>query len=215
MARGSLTLPNLLTIARIAACPAIFALTVTESISARFLAFLLFLIAALSDVWDGYLARKQGLVTNLGKFLDPLADKLLLVSTFVPFYLLSHCNGPVGSIPWWGELPMWVLLLVLGRELAVTLLRSVGAVRGVAIPADKAGKRKALFQSLFAGGLLLWYPLNMVALERGWEGVIWRWWSAFHGAWIGLTLWIALGLTVFSMGVYLWKYRAVLGLQGS
>lgn len=210
-----MTLPNLLTMARILACPAIFALTVTSSISARFLAFLLFLAAAVSDVWDGYLARKQGLVTNLGKFLDPLADKLLLVATLVPFYLLSHGDDPVGSIPWWGRLPLWVLVLVLGRELAVTLLRSWGAARGVVIPAGKAGKRKALFQSLFAGGLLLWYPLKMLALEQGWTGGFWHWWSAFHGAWIGITLWIAIGLTVFSMGVYLWKYRAVLGLQGS
>ncbi len=117
MASGRLNLPNLITIGRILACPGVFILVFVPSITLRILAFVLFLAAALSDVWDGYLARKHGLITDLGKLLDPLADKFLLLATFIPFYVLSHAGGPVGAVPWWGPLPLWVVVVILGREL--------------------------------------------------------------------------------------------------
>ena len=82
---GILNVPNLITIGRILVCPAIFALALASSVEARMLAFVLFVVAGLSDLWDGYLARKHGWITDVGKLLDPLADKLLLLSTFIPF----------------------------------------------------------------------------------------------------------------------------------
>ncbi|MFO8175643.1 MAG: CDP-alcohol phosphatidyltransferase family protein, partial [Longimicrobiales bacterium] len=99
MAPGRLNLPNVITIGRILACPAVFFLVFMDSVPLRFAAWALFVAAAVSDLWDGYLARKHGLITDLGKLLDPLADKLLLVSTFVPFYILSQGEGPVGPLP--------------------------------------------------------------------------------------------------------------------
>ncbi len=212
MAPGRFNLPNLITVARILACPGVFLLVFAPSVTLKLLAFILFLAAAFSDLWDGYLARKHGLVTDLGKLLDPLADKLLLLATFIPFYVLSHREGPLGSVPWWGPLPLWVLLVILGRELAVTLLRSWAVGRGVVIPAGKSGKRKALFQNLFIGGLLLWYPLEMMALDRGWNGGFWTFWTFLHGGWIGITLTVALLLTVFSMADYFWSYRNLVGV---
>ena len=213
MAPGRLNLPNLITAARIVACPGVFFLVFLPSVSLRLLAFALFLIAALSDLWDGYLARKHGLITDLGKLLDPLADKLLLAATFIPFYVLSHRDDPVGSLPWWGTLPLWVLLVILGREVAITVLRGWAARRGVVIPAGKSGKFKALFQNLFSGGLLLWYPIKMMSLEKGWEGPFWTFWSALHGGWIGITLAVALLLTVYSLADYLWSYRSLVGAE--
>jgi CDP-diacylglycerol--glycerol-3-phosphate 3-phosphatidyltransferase len=213
MAPGRFNLPNLITIARIMACPAVFALVMAPSVSSRFAAYGLFAVAAISDLWDGYLARKHGLITDLGKFLDPLADKLLTASTFIPFYLLSHGEGPIGPLPWWGPLPLWVLLVVFGRELAITVFRGWAARRGVVISAGKSGKYKAFLQNLFSGGVLLWYPLQMMAIRDGWEGGFWSFWSPFHGGWIAITLSVALALTVYSMVDYFWSYRTLVGVQ--
>ena len=214
MAAGRLNLPNLITIARILACPAVFVLVFLPSVPLRLTAFVLFVAAGLSDLWDGYLARKRGLVTDLGKLLDPLADKLLLVATFIPFYILSHGEGPVGPLPFLGPLPLWVVLVIFGRELAITILRSWAARRGVVISAGKSGKYKAFIQNLFIGGLLLWYPLQMLSLEGGWSGGFWSFWGWLHGGWIVVMLAVALLLTVFSLGDYLWKYRSLVGVRG-
>jgi CDP-diacylglycerol--glycerol-3-phosphate 3-phosphatidyltransferase len=207
-------LPNAITVARIIACPVIFWLALSPGIAAKLWAFALFVVAGLSDVWDGYLARRYGWITDVGKLLDPLADKLLLVATFIPFYLISHGGAAEGLIPWWGPLPLWVVLVIFGRELLITVFRGFAVRRGVVIAAGRAGKRKALFQALFSGGLLLWYPLLLIARSRGWETIpAWRGWSLFHGAWVGITLALALALTLYSMMDYLWRYRSVIGIR--
>jgi phosphatidylglycerophosphate synthase len=82
------------------------------------------------------------------------------------------------------------------------------------IPAGTSGKRKALFQALFIGALLLLYPLRLVADARGWSGPLWSFWSWFHGVWVGVTLIVAIVLTVYSMLDYLWSYRSVVGIRG-
>jgi CDP-diacylglycerol--glycerol-3-phosphate 3-phosphatidyltransferase len=209
-----LNLPNIITVGRILACPALFALAMAPGVGARFWAFVVFVVAGLSDVWDGYLARRYGWITDMGKLLDPLADKLLLAATFVPFYLISHGGTEEGLLPWWGPLPLWVVLVIFGRELLITVFRSVAVRRGVVIAAGTTGKRKALMQSLFSGGLLLWYPLNITVEARGWDAfAAMRMWITFHGAWVAITLGLALVLTVYSMIDYLWRYRSVLGFR--
>ena len=213
MAPHRLSPPNLITMGRILACPVVFALILIPSATSRLLSFVLFLAAAFSDLWDGYLARKHGMVTDLGKLLDPLADKLLLAATFVPFLLLSRGPGEVGPLPWWGPLPLWVFFLIFGRELAVTLFRAWAARGGVVIAAGKSGKWKALSQNLFVGGVLLWYPLQMLSMERGWQGGFWAFWTRVHGAWIGITLSVAIVLTVYSMADYFWSYRTLVGVK--
>jgi CDP-diacylglycerol--glycerol-3-phosphate 3-phosphatidyltransferase len=213
MAPGRLNLPNVITLGRILACPAVFFLTLAPSVSLRLISFVLFVAAGISDLWDGYLARKHGLITDLGKLMDPLADKLLLVATFVPFYILSHRDAPVGPLPFLGPLPLWVVLVIFGREVFITLFRSYAAGRGVVISAGKSGKYKAFLQSLFVGGLLLWYPLQMMAIERGWSGGFWKFWSTLHGGWVVVMLSAALVLTVYSLGDYLWRYRGLLGVR--
>lgn len=209
-----MTLPNIITVARIAMCPVIYWMAMAPGAGARFGAFVLFVVAGLSDVWDGYLARRYDLITDIGKLLDPIADKLLLLVTFIPFYLISHRGSEIDLIPWpWGAMPMWVMVVILGRELFITLFRQYAVRRGVVIAAGKSGKHKALFQSLFVGGLLLLYPLRMLAESRGWEGTVWTGWSWFHGAWVTVTLAVAIVLTVYSMFDYLWSYRSVVGIR--
>lgn len=205
-----LNLPNILSIGRIAATPAIFLLALSLDPGTRLAAFVLFVVAAVTDLWDGYLARKHGLVTDMGKLLDPLADKLLLVATWVPFYMISHRPGEGGDLPWWGELPLWVLVVIFGREIFITLFRGWAARRGVVIAAGTSGKYKAFIQNLFAGGLLLWYPLRQWAEAGEWSGALWEVWRHFHGAWVGIFLGVAIFLTVYSMFDYLWGYRALM-----
>lgn len=206
---SQLNLPNIITLSRIAVCPAIFFLALSPNATVLAATFGLFLAAALSDVWDGYVARKYNLVSDLGILLDPIADKLLVVSTLVPIYIVSHRPAGGSEIPWWGELPLWVLVVLLGRELVVTLLRGFAVRRGVVIAADRSGKYKALLQNVFIGAVLLWYPLIRFAEEGGWSGILWDLWLHFHRALIGVTLLLALVLAVYSMGLYFWRNRGL------
>lgn len=214
MSAGSFaTLPNVITVSRIIACPVIFALAVAPGTTARFWAFALFIVAAVSDIWDGYLARKYELITDMGKLLDPFADKLLLVASYVPIYLVSHRGGALDALPWWGTMPVWVMVVIFGRELFITVFRSFAARRGVVIAAGTAGKRKALFQAIFAGAALLWYPLRIWVEGRGGITGAWQAWFAVHGAIVGVSLAIAVVLTVYSLIDYLWSYRNLVGLR--
>jgi len=202
-----MNLPNAISIGRIAVCPLIFHLTLAPGTNSRYAAFFLFLVAAFSDVWDGYLARKYGWITDVGKLLDPAADKLLLAATLVPIYIVTRRPDELSAIPWWGTMPLWVMVVVFGRELFVTLFRGYAARRGIVIPAGRSGKYKALVQNVFVGGLLLWYPVMLSATERGWSGAFWSLWRSFHSTLVGATLALAVGLTVLSMADYLWRYR--------
>lgn len=213
MTGSRLTLPNIITTARIAVCPVIFMLAMSPDVGARFWAFVLFVVAGLSDVWDGYLARRYGLITDVGKLLDPFADKLLLVATLVPFYVISHRGNDLELIPWWGPMPLWAMVVIFGREFFITLFRSYAARRDVVIPAAKSGKRKALLQALFIGGLLLWYPLNILAESHGWTGPAWDLAAQVIGAWVAITFAVAIVLTVYSMLDYLWSYRTLVGIR--
>lgn len=201
------TLPNAITVARIIMAPIVFALLMVPTFTARLIAWFLFLIAAFSDLWDGYLARKHGWISNFGKLVDPIADKLLLVCTFVPFYVLSQRPEPAGQLPVLGEFPLWILLIVFGRELAVTILRSFEARRGRILPAGREGKLKAVFQNIFIGTAIFWLALNAAAVRDGWDTAFWAFWRGFHGAVFMASLVIAVALTVYSLIVYLNRWR--------
>lgn len=201
------TLPNAITVARIALTPVIFLLLFTPTFTSRFIAWVLFLAAAFSDLWDGHLARKHGWITDFGKFFDPIADKLLLVSTFLPFYMLSRRPEGPTRLPFFGELPLWVLLVVIGREALVTAIRSLAARRGIVIPAGPAGKLKAVFQNIFIGTTILWFALRTAGEDHGWRGRLWDGWQLFHAAVLLISLTIAVVLTVYSMIVYLREWR--------
>ncbi len=207
-----MNLPNGITVARILATPVIFALILGGGFIELVLAFALFVTAGVSDLWDGYLARRRDQITDFGKLADPIADKLLVLATFVPFYLVSHApRGAAGpdAVPYWGTLPLWVLVVVLGREVLITLFRTFAKRKGVVIAAGRAGKGKALFQNLFIGGEILWLALRVRAIDRGWAGGFWSFWQVFHGAFVAATLTIAVALTAYSLAVYLWQNRAL------
>lgn len=205
-----MNLPNLITIARIGLAIVIIPLLFVDDLAMRLLAFFIFLVAAFSDLWDGYLARSRGLITDLGKLLDPIADKLLVAATFIPFYIISHRPGPGSEFPWFGGVfPLWIMLLIFGREIFITLFRGYAAKRGVVIAAGKSGKYKAVFQNFFIGTAILWYALRSESLRRGWDGPVWRGWEIFHFSFSVVVLGIAVVLTIYSLVDYLWSYRSV------
>jgi CDP-diacylglycerol--glycerol-3-phosphate 3-phosphatidyltransferase len=205
-------LPNIITVGRIIMAPMVGILLFVPTFTARFIAWILFLIAAFSDLWDGYLARKHGWISDFGKLVDPIADKLLLAATFIPFYVLSHrVDDPHGRLVVIGSLSIWIVIIIFGREIGITIIRSVAARRGTVIPAGKTGKLKAVFQNIFVGTAIAWLAANSAAINEGWEGMqSWTYWTYFHGFVFIVSLVIAVFLTVYSFVVYLIEWRKLL-----
>lgn len=202
------TLPNILTVARIALAPVIALLPFITGYVPKLIAFAVFIAAAISDIYDGRLARERQQVTDLGKVLDPLADKLLLFATLIPIYWITRYPMRQYEIPWWGNLPLWVALLLVGRELAMMVFRYVARRRGVVIAAAAAGKAKTIVQDIFIGATIGWFAWKDMreafGWERGWLGAMWE---QFHGTVVAITLAAAVLLTAFSLGVYVFRYR--------
>jgi CDP-diacylglycerol--glycerol-3-phosphate 3-phosphatidyltransferase len=206
------TLPNVLTLARICIAPVIALLPFIEGSGPKIIAFVVFVVAAVSDLVDGYLARRRGLISDLGKLLDPIADKLLLIATLVPIYWITRHPTLLADyqIPWWGSLPLWVALLLVGRELLMTGFRFLAKRRGVIIPAAGAGKLKAVFQNIFIGATIAWFAWKDLIVEMRWTGRLRDLWDRFHGTFVAVTLALAVLLTAYSLAVYLYRYRALL-----
>ncbi|MDB4948020.1 MAG: pgsA [Gemmatimonadetes bacterium] len=205
-----LNLPNLITLGRIGLALVVGPLLLVEGFGPRLAAFVVFLVAALSDLWDGHLARTRKLITDLGKLLDPLADKLLLAATFVPLYLLSHGAEPRYGFPWpGGRFPLWIVLVIFGREAFITAFRSWSARRGLVIAAGQSGKYKAVCQNIFIGAAILWYAFHDLAIDKGWSGGFWAGWEKFHYGFTVVVLAAAVLLTVYSLAVYMVEYRAL------
>jgi len=205
------TLPNMITLARICLTPVIALLPFIEGYWPKVIAFIIFLIAAFSDILDGWLARRYNTVSDLGKLLDPIADKLLLFATLIPiFWMTRHPTILVDyRIPWWGSLPVWVALLLVGREVLITAFRYFALRRGVVIPAVAAGKAKALLQNIFIGATIAWFAWKDAIAELKLAGDFRNYWDQFHGTLVAVTLAGAIVLTVYSLGVYLYRYRAL------
>lgn len=137
-----MTSPNLLTLARAAAAVPVALLVLRGEPWAAALALAVFALAALSDLADGALARRQGSTTDLGAFLDPLADKILV-------------TGSLAALALSGVVPAWVVLIVIVREVLVTVRRGTPGARGAGIAVRWAGKAKAVAQDIAIAGLLL------------------------------------------------------------
>ena len=204
------TLPNILTVSRIALTPVIALLPFIDGYLPKLIAFVVFLIAATSDIFDGRLARERDEVTDLGKMLDPLADKLLLFACLIPIYWVTRYPMSQYEIPWWGNLPLIVALLLVGREIAMTMFRLVAKRRGIVIAADYTGKIKTIVQDVFLGATIGWFAWRDMRIEFGWEtGWLVAFWDRFHGAVIAVTLGGAVLLTVISLLSYMYKYRSL------
>jgi phosphatidylglycerophosphate synthase len=218
-------LPNTITAGRILAAPFIAALPFIASPSVRLVAFSLYVVAAVTDYYDGYLARTRNLITDLGRLLDPLADKLLLFATLIPmFILMAPASDPLiptraenidaGRLPFLtplGAVPLawWVVAIVIGREIFMTIFRQAAARRGVVISAIGPAKWKTGFQSLWVGSAYFWFFAATLAVTRGWQSAAWRGFAYFNGV-VGTVAMVAsVVLTLYSLGLYMKRYSGV------
>jgi CDP-diacylglycerol---glycerol-3-phosphate 3-phosphatidyltransferase len=232
-------LPNALTVGRIAITPLIALLPMAESWTLRLVAWTLFVMAAVTDYVDGMLARSRNEITDLGKMLDPLADKLLLIGTFVPMFYLMGSGGtlslrsphqtpfvdnvlgamlngenaspafpfitPLGAV----GLPWWVLAIVIGRELFMTVFRQAAARRGVVIAAIGPAKWKTTFQLIWQGAAYFWFWIATLAVREGWNTSLWRSFAYFNGIVGTLMMTAAVLLTLYSLVLYLRRYGSL------
>ncbi|PIR25987.1 MAG: CDP-diacylglycerol--glycerol-3-phosphate 3-phosphatidyltransferase [Deltaproteobacteria bacterium CG_4_10_14_0_2_um_filter_43_8] len=185
---GILNWPNLITMGRLVAVPILLIVmlflkpepsTMKSNAFISLFSAVLFAAAMLSDMLDGYLARRYKIMSNFGSFLDPLADKLLFLTGMVMFIEVHR-------------LPAWLVVLFLLREVTVTGLRSVAIDKGVVIAASKWGKYKSACISASMISLLLYYPFF---------GIAWK-----HIGWF--FLWPALALSLISGFDYCWGFYA-------
>ncbi len=202
------TLPNILTVGRIVLAPAIAILPFFHGYLPKLGAVFVFLVAAISDIYDGRIARERGEITDLGKILDPFADKLLLLAALIPIYWVSRA-GQQYEILWWGVFPTWAAILLLGREALMTVLRQVAKRRGVVIAAVGAGKLKTIFQDIFLGAALGWFFWMDLKVELGLSGSLEDAWEWLLGSVAAFSLGVAVLLTAYSLGVYLKRYGSL------
>jgi len=177
---------NMITALRAFLAPPIIALVVYQpelpgNISWSLAAGLIFVFAALTDKADGYCARKFNQVTRVGEFLDPLADKLLVIPIMLTLALVS-VNG-VGTL-----LPLWVVIFVIARELLISTIRVVGARRSISFPASWSGKVKMLSQVVVVAAILF-FP------------------SSARDAWVLVLVYTMAAITIYSGINYVFRAR--------
>jgi CDP-diacylglycerol---glycerol-3-phosphate 3-phosphatidyltransferase len=203
-----MNLPNALTAGRIAATPLIAVLPFADSVGLRFVAFVLFTIAAITDYVDGRLARSRKEETDLGRLLDPLADKLLLVGTLIPMYILAAdlpFITPVGAV----GLSLWVIAIVLGREVFMTIFRQAAKRRGVVIAAIGPAKWKTAFQLIWQGSAYCWFFAATWAAARGWNNTLWHDFALLNGTVGTIMMAGSVVLTIYSLALYLRGFSGV------
>jgi CDP-diacylglycerol--glycerol-3-phosphate 3-phosphatidyltransferase len=160
---------------------------------ARTAAFIIFLIAGVTDFVDGEIARRYGIVTNFGKLMDPLVDKIMMAAAFISLV-------PMLAIP------AWAATTVVGREFLITGLRLMASARGQVLPAEGLGKHKTAWQIItvvFFLGLLAAAELHYGDANSGW------WYRAWYHAGPVL-VWITVALTLYSGLRYAWRHRDVI-----
>jgi CDP-diacylglycerol--glycerol-3-phosphate 3-phosphatidyltransferase len=175
-------LPNSITMLRTAAVPVILMLPLFADEASSAVIAWIFIVAAVTDILDGWLARRGSQVTSIGKLLDPLADKLLVSTALI--VLLA-----MGRIPIWAT---WMVVVIVGRELAVTGLRGIASASGQVVAANKLGKLKTVLQNVAIGALL--FHFETLGLDANAVGM-------------GLLL-VATGLTLASGYTYFRSYFA-------
>lgn len=175
MSQSPLTnLPNVLTFLRILLIPVLMVCLTSPGRTASLLAALTFFLGCLSDFFDGYLARRWGISTTLGKLLDPLADKLIVAAALI--MLAGMDRTPT--------VPAWMIVIIIGREIAVTGLRAVALGQGVVVAAEELGKYKMIFQMFALHGLLLHYDFLGVDFHAA--GMYFLWISLVISLWSGV-----------------------------
>lgn len=177
-----MNLPNKLTMGRIFAIPVFIVVFLMDY---RIAAAVIFILAALTDMLDGHIARKHNLVTNFGKLMDPLADKLLVMSALI-------CMVEVGDVAG------WMVVVILGREFIITGMRQVAAAQGIVIAAGTTGKIKTITQMIAIPLLILEnWPFTALGIPVPFDMIF---------------LWIALIMTIVSGAEYIMKNKQLFSM---
>ena len=190
-----MTLPNTLTVSRLILTVFFLAALFIEFRFHFTVALVLFVAASLTDLFDGIIARRRKLITDFGKLMDPLADKVLICSAFIAFIELD-----------W--MPAWMVILIVARELAITGLRLLAASKNIVLAAERQGKNKTISQITAIIALLVTHShadWGIVGQLFTFEiaDQAWAWWVA------EASKWVAVALTALSGFLYLWKNRDV------
>jgi len=189
-----MNLPNKLTISRFVLTLAFMVVMFSQIRLRETLALVLFSAASLTDYFDGKIARRDNLITNFGILMDPLADKILVCSSFIAFVGL-------------GWIPAWMVVIIVARELAITGLRLLAASKNVVLAAEGYGKHKTISQIIAIISILV---LNSYK-EWGVVGTGVFGFDVFGKPWIiwftPLSVWVAVALTAISGALYLWRNR--------
>ncbi len=194
-----LNTPNKLTIARMIITPIFLAVLLWESLPHRFLiAALVYSIAAVTDAIDGKLARKNNQITNFGKLLDPIADKILTTSALLGFMTMGLCN-------------IWIVMIVLTREFTIASIRMIAASNGVVIPANYWGKLKTVSQMTFTILIMLLGEVYQYVPQLASGAVIPDWLTL--GNISNCLLWITAVLTVISGVIYMKDSKNVIDFK--
>ena len=193
---GRMNVPNAITLSRLVLTVIFVAGASFDSSTGHWVALVSFVIAAISDYLDGYLARKMGLVTPMGKLMDPLADKVLVCSAFVYLSAEGYC-------------PVWVTVLIVAREFLVTGLRQIAVEAGRVIAADQLGKWKTGLQLTFCITCLVWFAFEPLDARNAFVWLI-HYLSNPTGWLQPVSMWLALVLTLLSGWHYLWASRDLL-----
>lgn len=191
-----MNLPNKLTVFRMILSPVFLILMLVDFPWHYFAAGMVFAIASLTDLFDGRIARSQGLVTNFGKFLDPIADKVLTTAAFLGM-MASGMTAYKGVV--------WVVMIVIVREFAVASLRMICACEGAVIAADRWGKVKTVMQMVAILMILAFEWLKCDLLPTSWTTLIFC-----MDLLANIALWLSALLTVISGVNYLWKNRKMI-----
>jgi CDP-diacylglycerol--glycerol-3-phosphate 3-phosphatidyltransferase len=195
-----MNLPNKLTVSRFA-LTVVFLLVLFWPGEIRFrytTALLLFSVASFTDFLDGKIARSRNLITNFGKLMDPLADKILTCSAFIAFVESTHLKpgAPV-------KLAAWMAVIIVARELAITGLRLLAASKNVVLAAERYGKHKTISQIVAIIALLVVDACN--EWPAGLKNIFVAWTPLFTE----IALWLTVVLTASSGLIYLWRNRAL------
>lgn len=184
---SNINLPNVLTVTRILLIPVFVVMFVAPTPDRSLAAAVVFVIAALTDLFDGYLARRRGQVTKLGRLLDPIADKLLVLSALIVLVQVDRVTALIA-------------ILIIAREVAVTGIRAIAATEGIIISAETTGKYKMALQVIAIVLLIL-------------EGTVLSDYGNVHLAGI-VTLYLSLVLGYVSGGQYVWSFWRQITLKG-
>ena len=161
-------------------------------------ALFFFCFAGVTDFLDGRIARSRNLITNFGKLMDPLADKIMTCSAFVAFVESTHLN-PGAAV----KVGAWMVVIIVGRELAITGLRLLPVSKGVVLAAERFGKHKTISQIVCIIALLV------VDACQEWPVVLRDWLTPWVPTFAEVMLWLTVVLTAMSGIIYLWRNRRI------